>query len=263
MKGIIKQISSEPIPENELKLAEECLILGITGSAYYILDESNRVITLIKDWVEITDYEQPDFWVHIDGGFIPEEWRAENFMLLYDIDLYEEWHEIWIKTQFAKGLSKFNLPTVPVNYQDAFDNKYKKELVSTYLQLACDYDNLVSGNMRWNYSFGYFRNDIECFRWNNSEPQYFTKKLLSDQISGFEALKEILKQIGLPFEHANLKFDAEQLEIIRNRVLFSIWSLFGTKNFDVYKLVNEGSAEADYMIQSGDQCYLLSYDYVV
>ena len=140
---------------------KECLILGITGSAYYVLDDTNYVNLIWKEWVEVTDHEQPDFWINDNGLLIPEEWRLKNYMLLYDIDLYAEWDEIWITTQFAKGLAKFNLPSIPLNYRKAVDNKYKIELVSTYLQFASDYDNLADRYVRWSYTFGEFDDKID------------------------------------------------------------------------------------------------------
>lgn len=240
---------------------KDCLILGITGSAYYVLDETNYVKIISKEWVEITDYEQPDFWINDNGLLIPEEWRLENYMLLYDIDLYEEWDEIWITTQFAKGLAKFNLSSAPLNYRNAVDNKYKIELVGTYLQFASDYDNLADGFVRWRYTFGSFDDKIDCFRWSNGEPQYYKKQLLTDNLTGFDVLKGILKQIGYPFEDSKLSFDQEQLDVIRNRVLFSIWALFGTKHFDLYHLVYEKYGRDDYVLQLDDQYYLLSFDY--
>jgi len=262
MKGIIRKLSPKPIPSSETILAIECLILGITYGSYYVLDESNYVKLLPKEWVEITDYEQPDFWINVhDEVLLPEEWLSENYMLLYDCDILDEWDEIWITTQFAKGLSRFNLPTVPLNYKNAFDSEYKVGLVSNYLRLACDYDNLVERYGTWVYTFGYFDNNVDFFRVINGEPQYFTKKPLSGQATGFEVLMEILKQIGRPFEDYKLRFDSEKLEVIRNRVLFSIWSLFATKQFDVYQLIYERYGRGDYVVQLNDQYYLLSFDY--
>lgn len=257
MKGkIIRTTYGSEVPE-----PKECLILGVTGSAYYVLDETNRVNIIKKEWVDITDHEQPDFWINDNGMLIPEEWRLENYMLLYDCDLLEEWDEIWITTQFAKGLARFNLQSVPLNYKDAFDNEYKLKLVGIYLKFASDYDNLLERSVCWYYRFQTFDFDTDFFGWSNGEPQYFSKKLLSGNQVGFDVLQSVLKQIGSGFETSVLQFDFEQLDIIRNRILFSIWALFSTKEFEVYHLEYKSYGRGDFVLKLGDQCYLLSLNY--
>jgi len=257
MKGKIKQEIS--INDKDL-IKSEYLILGVDLNCYYVLDESNKVNYIIKDQIEITDNDQPSFWIEDNGRLVPEEWQWNNFLQLND-DITDEWDEIWFITQFAKGLSKFNLSEIPSNFQKANDVEYKIGLIKNYLKIASDYDNLADDYITWRYEFGYFNDEIKCFRWINGEPQYFKKVLMSTNRCGFDILKELLEQIGSPFENTKLKLDKDGLDVIRNRILFSIWSIFGTKQFEVYELVFDHHQQADYVISYNSQNYLLSFDY--
>jgi len=260
MKGIIKQESKYHPSDTIVNSPSELLILGIEHGYYHVLDESNRLVLLPKDDIEITDHEQPDFWIDDNGRLVPEEWRLENFLLLYE-DLYNDWDEIWIVTQYAKAFWKFHLPTIPTNYEKAVDTNYKIDLVNNHLKLASDYDSMVEQHVRWIYTFGPFNNELTYFRWMNGQAEHFKKKLMSDRTLGFDVLKELLTKIGSPFETGKIINDNYFLEGIRNRLLFSIWSLFGTKEFAVYRLIYEKSAYLDYAITWKNETYLLSFDY--
>ncbi|WP_316750955.1 hypothetical protein [Pedobacter gandavensis] len=238
----------------------EYLILGIDTCIYYVLDESNNVDMLGKSQIEITDESKPEFWIEKDGRLLPEEWFWENFFNLHDSDLSDEWDEIWFITQFAKGLSKFNLPSVPLHFRQAFDKDYKIQLIGNYLEMAGCYDNLVDEYIEHKYTFGKFNDELTCFRWSNNTPEYFTKKLMSIKTSGFNTLKEILEILGESFKNAKININDHWLDIIRNRVLYSIWSLFGTKHFEVYELIDTGHSYSDYMIKYEEETYLLSFE---
>ncbi|HKG07181.1 MAG TPA: hypothetical protein VKB19_12015 [Pedobacter sp.] len=260
MKGIIK--STVLLPESDAKIiGTECLILGIDTHSYYVLDESNKVNIFGKHQIEITDEDTPEFWIENNGRLLPEEWLWENFFNLHDTNIYDEWDEIWFITQFAKGLSKFNLSSVPLNIRKAYDKDYKIQLVRNYLEMASCYDSLVDEYFENSYCFGSFNDELTCFRWTNDSPEHFTKKLMSTNTSGFDVLKSILARLGEAFKHAKIKVNNHWLDIIRNRVLYSVWSLFGTKEFEVYELIYTGSSHSDYIIKYEKETYILSFNY--
>lgn len=238
----------------------EYLILGIDTYIYYVLDESNNVDIFHKSEIEITDESKPEFWIEKNGRLLPEEWFWENFFNLHDSDLSDEWHEIWFITQFAKGLSKFNLPSVPLHFRKAFDKDYKIQLISNYLEMAGYYDNLVDQYIENSYTFGKFNNELSCFRSPNGTPENFTRKLISTNTSGFDTLKRILEGLGESFKNAKININDRWLGMIRNRVLYSIWSLFGTKDFEVYELIYTRYSNSDYIIKYEKETYLISFE---
>lgn len=239
----------------------EYLILGVDTWIYYALDKSNYVGMYAKRQMEITDETKPAFWIEKKGRMLPEEWFLEDFFNLHDTDIYDEWAEIWFITQFAKGLSKFNLPSVPLNFKAAYDKDYKVQLIVNYLEMACSYDNLIDGDVEGNYSFGQFNDELTCFRWENGVPHSFSRKLMSEKTTGFEILRDILEAIGETFKNHKISINDHWLDKIRNRILYSIWALFGTKDFDVYKLIYTKGSHSDYIIKYEKETYLLSFDY--
>lgn len=239
----------------------EYLVLGVLNGLYYYIDEHNRVALHYEEVFVVTDTSQPEFWVESNGNLIPEEWRKENFLSLHG-EQFTEWDEIWFITQFAKGLEKFNLPTFPVNFTKAYDTTYKIELIISYLKIASDYDSLP--DIRWEYSFGSFKhlNRLPYFSSSNGKPDYYEKiQLTNVNISGFEILTDVLKQIGSPFEYNKAIVDVEWLQVIRNRILFALWSLWGTNEFDVFQLKYVHGLKSEYVLEKGEDMYLLSFDY--
>jgi hypothetical protein len=241
----------------------EYLVLGIDVNQYYILTENNEIGTVIKDQYIITDDTRPEFWVEENGQAVPEEWLWRNFQSL-DGEPYLEWEEIWFITQFAKGLEKFNLPVFPSRFKKAYDKSYKKELIESYLVIASEYDSLPEEHVTWNYTFFDFKGfiDLPYFRWDGGVPQRYEKVLItSDDKNGYEVVKDLLKQIGRPFEHNKSWVDLDFLQRIRNRILFSIWSIWGTKEFEVFRLKYSSGFKADYLLKRNDDVYCLLFSY--
>jgi hypothetical protein len=242
----------------------EYLVLGMDMNQYYILTENNDVGTDIKDKYIVTDHTRPEFWVDENGQSVPEEWLWKNFFSLNDQPCLE-WDEIWFITQFAKGLEKFNLPVFPSRFKKAYDKSYKQELINNFLKIASDYDSLPDKYLNWEYTFEDFKNRINLpyFRWEGSIPQHYEKILITstDKV-GYDVVKDLLKQIGSPFEYSGYNIDLDNLQVIRNRILFSLWSIWGTREFDVFQLKYNSGLKSDYILKKNDDVYLLSFDYI-
>jgi len=239
----------------------EYLVLGMEVNHYYFLNENNEVGMLAKDLFRITDDSQPEFWIEDNGRTVPEEWLWKNFFSLND-EPYFEWDEIWFITQFAKGLEKFKLPSFPKAFAKTYDIHYKIDLIRTYLKIASNYDSLP--DILWKYTFGSFKSlyNLPYFSISNGKPQYYEKiKITSVDKTGYEVLTDILKQIGSPFEYSKSEIDLEHLQVIRNRILFSFWSIWGTKEFDIFQLKYESGLKSDYILKKNDDVYMLSFDY--
>jgi hypothetical protein len=239
----------------------EYLVLGMEVNHYYFIDQNNQVAMLAKDLFKITDDVAPDFWVEDNGRLVPEDWLWDNFLSLND-EPYQESEEIWHTTQFAKGLEKFNFSSIPSNFAKAYDTTYKVNLIDNYLTVASDYDSLI--DVRHKYSFTSFKKlgDLPYFRIINGNPQYYDKVLITnDTITGFEIISEALKEIGSSFGYSNYNFDSYWIETIRKRILLSIWSIWGTKNFDVYKISYVRGGSQDYLLEKNNDVYKLSFHY--
>ncbi|SHE53567.1 hypothetical protein [Pedobacter caeni] len=261
MRGKIKEELGDHLNGACLTAGSDCLVLGIQGDWYFLLDEFNVFGILRKGEVEITDEEKPDFWIERNGRTVPEEWHWENFLSLQGCP-YDEWNEIWFITQFAKGFSKFNLPELPQPFNKANDIDYKYQIVKNYLQIAEDFDNLIEPEpISWGYLFYRFENDLSSIRWADGKQIPFKKVLISGESSGFDVLKGLIYEIGSSFQRLKPSVDRELLDGIRNRILFSIWAIFGTKEFEVYKLVYDKHSESDYLLQYGTEHYFtLSFE---
>ncbi|MET3978129.1 hypothetical protein ABIB62_000696 [Mucilaginibacter sp. UYP25] len=242
----------------------EYLVLGIDVNQYYILTENNEVGTDHKDLYIITEHSRPEFWVEENGQIVPEEWLWKNFFSLND-EPYLEWDEIWFITQFAKGLEKFNLPVFPSLFKKAYDKSYKEELIGSYLKIASDYDSSADRYGDSEYTFKNWKNGINLpyFRWEGSTPQHYEKILItSADKTGYDVVTDLLKQIGSPFEYHKFDINLDYLQVIRNRILFSLWSIWGTKEFQVFQLkYSSGGFKSDYLLKKNDDVYLLSFDY--
>lgn len=258
MKGIIKQQAKNT---SDMHTPQEFLIVGIEWGYYYIVDSAHNFCLEVKENVEITDHERPSFWIEEHDRSVPEEWLSENLLYLSD-DLSEEWDEIWAITQFAKGLSKFNLPVIPLNLKKAYDQAYKADTVSHYLQICSDYDSLFDKHDHQHvYKFGPFNFSRAEHGWIGVDPEPFEKKLISDKSCGFDVVRELLKNIGKPLTDAGYRIDEGFFNKTRTRILFSIWSVFATKHFEVYQIVPDSrqTAETTYILKLDDQCYYLSF----
>lgn len=239
----------------------EYLVLGMEINQYCFLNENNIVVMLAKDLFTITDKSQPEFWVEDNGRLVPEEWLWKHFFSL-DGEPYCEWDEIWFITQFAKGLEKFKLSSFPQHFSKAYDPLYKCDLIGNFLKIASDYDSLLN-HVQWEYRFMSFNRfyNLPYFGTSNGKPQYYEKIELTDaNTSGFEILTDILKQIGSPFQYSELNIAIDSILFIRNRILFSIWSIWGTRNFDIFQLKYDSGLRSDYILKKDDDTYLLSFD---
>lgn len=252
-------------PENEMPFGllrnKEYLILGITGHGYIIYNELGDInFATPIDRIEITDQTKPDFWridETDDQHLVPEEWHWQNFLSLNGEPVLELWdYEIWSVTQFAKGLLKYDLPKFPSNLKRALDVQYKLDIINAYFKIASEYDYLKS------YEFAKY--EIIDF----SRREFYSqipaeKSLIVDCIDGFSAISSILNQIGQPLEYS-LKLKSYEFENIRKIILFSIWALFGTKDFDVFKIsfVEEMRNNGiNYLLKKDTKAFLLSFDY--
>ncbi|QEM10085.1 hypothetical protein [Mucilaginibacter rubeus] len=241
---------------------QEYLVLGIDNNQYYFLDESNEVGVLSKDMFEISDHSIPDFWVEENGQLAPEEWLWKKFFSLHG-EPYLEWDEIWFSTQFMKGFEKFNLSFIPNRFKPAYDVNYKVNQINNYLKIASEYDTLCEDYISWEYEFGSFksRGALPYYLSVNGAPQYYKKVLLSTEQEGFDILKGLLEQIRSPLERVKPDVDKEWLGVMRNRILFSIWSIWGVRSFDVFELKFENGSRNDYLLKYGDDVFILSLNF--
>lgn len=248
-------------PENlmpySLIRGKEYTILGIDSvKYYYVYNELNNIDLVPVDIIEITDNNHPAFW-EIDESnknrLVPKEWHWHNFLSFDGEPYIELWnYEIWSITQFVKGINKYDLPIFPVNFRRALDASYKLDLINAYLKLAAQYDSLKQGDLLFHYLISSYSVSEEIL--NDSK-----NTLLTEKSSGFEILRSILQIIGEPLQHI-LKTKSYEFEEIRNRILFSIWALFGTKEFKIIKL-KKVETEVKYLLINSNKSFVLSFDY--
>ena len=188
---------------------------------------------------------------------VPEEWHWQNFLSLNGEPVFELWDfEIWSITQFAKGLLRYDLPEFPRNLKKALDIQYKLDIINAYFKIASEYDFLNSSEFAKYEIIDY--SNPELASKISSE-----KSLITDYIDGFDALSSILNQIGKPLEYS-FKLKSDEFENIRKIILFTIWALFGSKDFDVFKfsfveeMRNDG---INYLLKRDAKAFILSFDY--
>jgi hypothetical protein len=261
MKGkLIKD--SNFYPENPMPYSlireKEYLILGIENSNYYIYNELHDIGLVPCERIEITDNSHPHFW-EIDNSatnrLVPKEWHWENFLSFEGEPYCELWdYEIWSVTQFAKGFNLYSLPVFPLKFIRAFDVGHKIELIETCLKIAGDYDSLKQGDLRYLYRFTSYRKETQKILEDSKNI------LLTNNLSGFEVLNSILQAIGEPLQRL-IGTELYELEDIRKRILFSIWALFGTKEFYVLKQ-EQVDSEINYILTRNDESFVLSFDYI-
>lgn len=251
-------------PENKMPFGllrdKEYLILGITRYGYIMYDELAEISFATPiDKIEITEQTKPDFWKidkTDDKHLVPEEWHWENFLSLNGEPVFELWdYEIWSITQFAKGLLKYNLPKFPSKFKRASDTQYKIDIINAYFKIASEYDNINQYE-----SVEYKISAFSESRLNILIPM--EKILIKNYSNGYECIRYLLTSIGNPLERS---FDLKPLEFenIRNIILFSIWSLFGTKDFDVFKISFEEeirNSGIQYLLKGDAEAFILRFD---
>lgn len=261
MKGkLIKDVNfypENPMPYSLIR-EKEYLILGIENSNYYIYNELYEISLVPCERIEITDNIHPHFWEtdNLDKNrLVPKEWHWENFLSFDDEPYLELWdYEIWSLTQFSKGLELYNLPIFPLSFSRAYDVGYKIELIKTCLKIAGDYDSLKQGDLLYIYRFSsYGRKETQKIL---EDSKYV---LLTKNLSGFEVLNSILQEVGEPLQRL-IGSKLYELEEVRKRILFSIWALFGTKEFYVFK-EKQVDSEINYILTRNNESFVLSFDY--
>lgn len=246
-----------PMPYSLLR-EKEYLILGIENRNYYIYNELHQVDLVPCERIEITDKNYPNFWQTDNSAtnrLVPKEWHWENF-LNFDGEPYcELWdYEIWSVTQFAKGLELYNLPVFPERFIKAYDAHHKIKLIENCLKIAGDYDSLKQGDLQYIYRFSSYGKETQKILEDSKNT------ILTNSLLGFEVLNSILQAVGEPLQRL-IGAELYELEEVRKRILFSIWALFGTKEFYVLKQ-EQLDSEINYLLTRNDESYVLSFDYV-
>jgi len=258
------QYSSNPFPYG-LRIDKEYDILGYGKWFVYLINESNQFVRLSISFFLITDNSIPSFWredPEIEGNFMPEEWHINKFKWQFqegDLDdIYFELtqnNELWIQTQFAKGCKYYEFEKLPIEFQFGLNDQYKVNIIDAYLKLLSDIDT-DKDHILWEYRFGNFSNliDRDTIAWSNEKPVVHKDQVLTTD-KGFDCLNAMLNELIF----SNL-LDVKN-EYTRNRVLFTIWSVFGCFDFSIIKRTFSPGSQIYYILKKDEKVYCLSIEY--
>ena len=261
MKGIITK-KKNYFEKDSFTIGKEYEILGINHKTYYIIDDFNNFGTISKDRVEIIDNKKPPFWKidpQSNDRNLPPEWHYENFLFLSEglDDILNR--EIWIETQFLKGLTQFNLTSIPNNLLFANSNISKENIIRSILKTLENYSNQFrdNGSPYLDCNFYNFKTIYETGGsriYEMEEKLDFTDKIIDNEKSAFENLKQILSEI-LEFPKVEKLDDNDDL--ILNRIIYSIWSIFQTKEIQIITREYQHSYP-EFILKTNDNCYKLT-----
>jgi hypothetical protein len=239
-------------------------ILGVSNASfYYIIDDNNDFISVPKKWFTIIDNIHPKFWIidpTSENRIVPEQWHFKNFLYLSRKEIDDIGNrEVWTETQFLKGLIHYDLDSIPNNLLFARDDIAKENIIRSILKTLEYYAN----QFRDNYSpyldcdFCNFKDIYESGEsgiYENNKQIGFTDEIYNEEKATFENLKDILSDI-LKFPITKDRVDYNN-RIILNRLIYSIWSIFQTKNIQII-LRKYRHSYPEFILKTNDKCYKL------
>ena len=249
--------------KNRLTLGKEYFIYGIEGSCYYIIDDYNNFIYIGANYFELTDNETPNFWLkdpQNNDRILPSEWHYENFLFLNEgLEDFSN-NEIWINTQFLKGLLKnYKIENLPNNLISANDDIAKTQIINSILKSYEDFSNQYrdNGSPYLDCSFYDFKavyENRESGIISNIEHIEF-KDIEYENEKGFiENIMDILSDI---ISYPKIEKQSDNSELILKRLAYSIWSVFQTKDVKII-MRKHNHSYPEFILKTDEKCFKLS-----
>lgn len=251
------QYPSNPRPYGLIR-GKEYEVLGDLKFSVFLINEENKFSEIRVNELTVTDAEYPHFWKEdplIPGRFTPEEWHHNQFEFLLDEFHVDFWgnYELWTLTQFVKGFKHYQLDQLPNQFKHAEDDAHKAYVINEYLKIITEIDS--TDYVYWQYCFNKYwssSNEPEILLWSNGEPVEHYDQIVTPN-EGYDCLDKILTEMGP--QHSSFKNDR-----IKNRILFTIWSIFSCKDFSITLRKFKSGHSETFILQKDEKRYALSED---